>query len=241
MNFLTQLFNTVLYQPLLNLLILLYVFLPGQDFGVAVIVLTLIIKLILYPTSVRAIRSQKALSRLQPKIKEIQEKYKNDRQAQSKLMMELYRKEKINPFSGCLPLFLQLPILIALYQVFLRGLKPEIFNALLYGFVPNPGELTTSFLGIVDLSQPNFVLAILAGVLQFLQSKLSSQGPKGTLGPKGFSSMMQSQMLYFFPILTFFIVWKLGSIIGLYWVCSTLFSIGEHYIVKSKTKNQNAK
>ncbi|MDI6882919.1 MAG: YidC/Oxa1 family membrane protein insertase [Patescibacteria group bacterium] len=238
MNFLSQLFNTVLYQPLLNLLILLYVFLPGQDFGVAVIVLTLIIKLILYPTSVRAIRSQKALSRLQPKIKEIQEKYKNDRQAQSKLMMELYRKEKINPFSGCLPLFLQLPILIALYQVFLRGLKPEIFSTLLYGFVPNPRELTTSFLGMVDLSQPNFVLAILAGVLQFLQSKISSQGPKGTLGPKGFSSMMQSQMLYFFPILTFFIVWKLGSIIGLYWVCSTLFSIGEHYIVKSKIKDQ---
>ena len=100
---LIQFFNLVLYQPLLNALILLYNFLPGNDFGLAVIVLTIIIRLILHPTSVKAIKSQKALSLLQPKLKEIQRKYKNDRAKLARATMELYQKEKISPFSGCLP------------------------------------------------------------------------------------------------------------------------------------------
>lgn len=226
---LIQFFNLVLYQPLLNALILLYVYLPGHDFGVAVIVLTVIIKLILHPSAIQAIRSQRALTKLQPKIKEIQKKHKNDKQAQARATMELYQKEKVSPFSGCLPLLLQLPILIALYQVFLRGFQPEVLAASLYGFVANPGEVVPTFLGMVNLAQSSFPLALLAGVLQFIQSKLSIGKQKTKKGD--FSSMMQSQMLYFFPILTVFIVWKLGSIIGLYWMVSTLFSIGEQFLV----------
>ncbi|MBZ9572737.1 membrane protein insertase YidC [Patescibacteria group bacterium] len=236
MGALIQFFNIVLYQPLLNALILLYTYLPGHDFGIAVIVLTLIMKLILHPSSLHAIRSQKALSTLQPKIKEIQRKYKNNKQEQARATMELYKKEKISPFSGCLPLLLQLPILIALYQVFLKGLKPEVLTASLYSFVPNPGEVIPTFLGIVNLAQPNFLLALTAGILQFFQSKISFQKPRGEQKSKkgDFSSMMQNQMLYFFPIFTVFIVWKLGSIIGLYWIVSTLFSIGEQFLVNKK-------
>ncbi|MBZ9573058.1 membrane protein insertase YidC, partial [Patescibacteria group bacterium] len=168
---------------------------------------------------------------------------KNNKQEQARATMELYKKEKISPFSGCLPLLLQLPILIALYQVFLKGLKPEVLTAALYSFVPNPGEVIPTFLGIINLSQPNFLLALAAGILQFFQSKISFQKSRGEQKSKkgDFSSMMQNQMLYFFPIFTVFIVWKLGSIIGLYWIVSTLFSIGEQYIVKSKIKKQNAK
>ena len=238
MNILSTFFNTILYQPLLNLLIIFYAYLPGHDFGVAVIILTLLIKIVLSPTSLKAARSQRALSKLQPKIKEIQDKYKNDKAKQSQSMMEMYQKEKINPLSGCFPILIQLPILIAMYQVFLRGLTSEALRNSLYSFVPYPSSINLVFLGIIDLSQPSIFLAILAGVLQFFQSKLSIVSNKAKEGKdsnkKDFSSMMQNQMLYFFPLLTVFIVWKFGSIIGLYWVVSALFSIGEQYIIKKR-------
>jgi len=239
MNILSAFFNTILYQPLLNLLILLYAYLPGSDFGVAVIIFTLLIKIVLSPTSLKAARSQRALAKIQPRIKEIQQKYKDDKAKQSQAMMEIYKQEKINPLSGCLPILIQLPILIALYQVFLRGLQPEALKASLYSFVPYTPLTNITFLGIIDLSKSNIFSALLAGILQFFQSKLSLSFAKpkeanDKTKKQGFSSMMQSQMLYFFPLLTIFIVWKFGSIIGLYWIVSALFSIGELYIIKNR-------
>lgn len=235
MNILVLIFNTILYQPLLNGLILLYEYIPGHDFGIAVIILTLIIRFLLCPSSIRGVRSQRALTNLQPKIKEIQEKYKDNKEEQMKLLMELYKKEKVNPFSGCLPLLLQLPILIAMYQVFLRGLHPESLNQSLYSFVSHPGIIGFSFLGIINLTESNMFLALLAGVLQYYQLKIST-APKEIIKEKttDFSKMMQSQMLYLFPALTVYIIWQFGSIIGLYWIVSILFSIGEQYIVKKK-------
>ena len=232
--FLIDFFNTVLYQPLFNILILLYIYLPGHDFGIAIIVLTLIIKLVLFPTSLKAIRSQRVMADIQPKIKEIQDKYKDSKEKQSRAVFDFYKKEKVNPFSGCFPLLLQLPILIALYQVFLKGFKPEILKSTLYNFVSYPESISLMFLGIIDLSQANFFLALLAGILQFFQSKISM--PKKTSGRKDTSQMIQSQMIYFFPFLTVFIVWKFGSLIGLYWITSTLFSIGEQFLVIKKLK-----
>lgn len=238
MNFIIQFFYLILYQPLLNVLVLLYLYLPGHDLGLAVIVLTLIIKLILHPVSLKGLRSQKALSVLQPKIKEIQRKYKNDRAQQNKAVMELYQKEKISPFSGCLPLLLQLPIIIALYQVFLNGLKAEALQKALYGFVSNPGVVNPTFLGVFGLEQKGFILAValMAGVAQFFQTKLSDHhlGAKPKAGGADFSSMMQKQMLYLFPLLTVFIIWKFGTVIGLYWLTSTLFSIVEQILINKK-------
>ncbi len=239
MNILSLAFNSILYKPLLNGLILLYQYIPGHDFGIAIIILTLIIRLILHPSSIRGVRSQRALTKLQPKIQEIQKEYKDDKNKQTKLLMELYQKEKINPFSGCLPMLLQLPILIALYQVFLRGLTPEALNESLYGFVNNPGLINFSFLGIIILTESNIFLAFLAGALQFYQLKISTV-PKQGAQSKGsdFSKTMQSQMIYFFPLFTVYIVWQFGSIIGLYWIVSILFSIAEQYIVKKEAKQQ---
>src|SRR5688572_820076 len=117
-GFLVNAFNTVLYYPLFNLLVLIYNYLPGHDFGIAIIVLTIIIRFILYPVSVKALNSQKALQKLQPQIQELQKKYKDDKEKQAKETLELYRREKINPFSGLLLALIQLPILIALYNVF---------------------------------------------------------------------------------------------------------------------------
>lgn len=235
-DLLINVFNVTLYQPLLNALVLLYEYLPGGDFGISVIVLTLLTRIVFYPLGAQAIRSQKELSELQPKIKEVQEKYKNDKQKQSKALMELYQKEKINPLSGCLPLLIQLPILIALYRVFWKGFEPEAM-ASLYSFVPPPGIIEPMFLGIVNLSHSNVFLALLAGALQFFQTKMITQHQTPSPGSKknlDFSQMMQKQMLYLFPIFTVVILLRLPSAIALYWIVTSLFSIFQQYIVFRK-------
>ncbi|MDD5750093.1 MAG: YidC/Oxa1 family membrane protein insertase [Candidatus Pacebacteria bacterium] len=236
MNFLLQLYQTVLFQPLLNGLVLLYVFLPGHDLGVAVVVLTLLIRLILHPVSVKGLKSQKALAYLQPKIKEIQEKFKNDRARQSSAMMELYRKEKISPASGCLPLLLQLPVIIALYQVFLKGMDSRFLADNLYGFVSNPGVISSTFLGVFDLQNKIFVLvvAVLAGLAQFWQAKVSGSPAAARPAAGDIASMLQKQMLYIFPVLTVFIIYKVGGLIGVYWLSSTLISVGEQYLANRR-------
>ena len=134
MNILVSFFNTFLYQPLFNILILIYTVLPIHDFGMSIIGLTIIVHLILYPISMKSLKSQRALKEIQPKIREIQKKYKN-KQEQAAKMLELYKKEKINPFSGIFPLLIQLPILIALYRVFLGSFQPEILQNLYSFFI----------------------------------------------------------------------------------------------------------
>jgi len=234
MDLLIATFNTILYRPLFNILVLFYQYIPGRDFGLAVIVLTILIKLIFYPLGIRAIKSQRELSKLQPKIKEIQEKYKDNKEEQSRELIALYKKEKINPLSGCLPLLIQFPVLIALYRVFWRGLQPEQM-VLLYSFIPNPGLINPNFLGIVDLSQPNTILAVIAGVFQFLQVKLAipKQNPSSKKDDS-FSGHLQKQMQYFMPIFMVVILLRLPSAIGLYWICGTAFTIAQQYVILKK-------
>jgi YidC/Oxa1 family membrane protein insertase len=224
-------FNLFLYNPLLNILLLLYRYLPGHDFGIAVIVLTILIRIILYPLGNQAIRSQKVLQELQPKLQEIQGKYKNDRENQAKATMELYKKEKVNPFSGCLPLIIQLPILIALYRVFWRGLQPGVQTSL-YSFVPHAGQINPMFLGIINLSQPSPLLAVFAGIFQFIQSKMvSPQAKSSQRKTSDFSEMMQKQMLYFFPVFTVLILWRFPAALAIYWIVTTVFSIFQQYLI----------
>jgi len=225
-------FNVVLYQPLFNLLVWLYNSLPGHDFGIAIIFLTLIIRFVLLPTSIKAAKSQKSLQKIQPQIVELQKKYKEDKEKQAKEIFELYKKEKINPFSGILLALLQLPILIALYQVFWNGLKPETLGSL-YSFIINPGQINPSFLGIINLSKPNMVLAVLAGATQYFQTKMllpkKDLSKTKTEGQIDFSQAMQKQMTYIFPVMTVMILVGLPSALGLYWTISGLFSIIQQY------------
>jgi len=231
MELLINFFNIFLYQPLFNALILLYQYLPGQDLGIAIIVLTILIKIIFYPLGIQAIKSQKVLSELQPKIKEIQERYKNDREKQTRAIMEFYQKEKINFFSGFLPLLIQLPILIALFQVFWKGFGPDQM-VYLYSFVPQPAEINPIFLGMVNLGQSSPILAILAGILQFIQTKMLTPEKKQSKSQTpDFSQIIQKQMLYFFSIFTVFILLTLPSAMALYWLVMTIFSIGQQYFV----------
>ena len=216
-----------LVKPLSDFLIWLYYNLPGRDFGVAVIIFTILIKLALYPLNARGIKSQRALQELQPKVKELQERLKNNKAEQAKAMLELYKKEKVSPFSGILILLLQLPILFALFQLFGKNLETTI------------GQIDTSFLGLVDLAKPSMILAVLTGVSQFWQTKMMFSAPAKASLPAGRAStgmagMMQKQMLYFFPLFSVFILWKLPSALALYWFITTIFTIGQQYITLKK-------
>lgn len=235
MAFIGQLFNTFLYQPLFNILIALYQYIPGQDFGVAVIAITLLIKFALYPFGQRAIRSQKALTDIQPKLKEIQEKFKNDKERQVKETLDLYKKENINPFSSLVPVLIQIPVLIALYQLFWGGLKMEQMN-LLYGFMKVPETLSTSFLGLADLGKPNIILAILAAITQYYQVKMVSPASNSKGGKEDFSVQLQKNMQVTFPILTFMILFNLPSAVGLYWLVTNAFTIIQQYFFIKKEK-----
>lgn len=228
---LSFLYNEIIYKPLVNLLVIFYN-VAGYNFGVAIVLLTVLIRLIFYPLTLKAIKSQKILAELQPKLKEIQKKYK-DKEEQAKKMFQLYKEHKINPFSGCLPILIQLPILIALYQIFLKGIN-GIDTSYLYSFVSKPEIINLSFLGILNLNERNYILAILAGVLQYFQTKMM-QGFKSkndfSFQKEDISSLLNKQMLFMFPILTVFIAATLPSALALYWVVSTLFSIVQQYFV----------
>jgi len=250
-----NLFNLILYQPLFNALVLLYEYVPGHDFGIAIIILTAVVRFLLYPLMSQSIKSQKVLSELQPKLQEIQKRYADDKQKQAQATMEFYKKEKFNPFGGCLPLLVQLPILIALYQVFFKGFGPDRLG-FLYSFVPNPGTINQTFLGLVDLSKGattqingetaylwgNIVLVLLAGIGQFFQSKMLSPNQKKSQQGEGqmnqVANTVQKQMIYFFPLFTVFILWKLPSAIGIYWITTTIFSIIQQYLIYKPRKNE---
>jgi YidC/Oxa1 family membrane protein insertase len=227
---LITIFNKILYQPLFNVLILLYQYLPGRDFGLAVIVLTILIRILLYPLVAQSIKTQKIFSQLQPKIEEIQKKYKGDKKTQLNEIMALYQKEKINPLSNFIPLLIQFPILVALYQVFWKGLQPQSMEAL-YSFIPCPDKINPALFGLIDLSKGNGILAILAGIFQFFQSKMAFSFAPQQKPENQFSQIIQKEMLYLFPIFTVFILWKLPSAIALYWLVTILFSIFQQYLI----------
>ncbi len=235
-----ELFKTIFYTPLLNLLVWLYDVLPWQDLGLAIIILTILIKLILYPLNKKAIVSQKALQDLQPKLTEIKEKYKQDKEAQAKATMELYKNEKINPASSCLPILVQLPFLFAVYQVFRTGLANGYLEYL-YPFVQNPGSLNTLAFGFIELSQKSIWLALLAGIAQFWQGKmLVTKRPEiKTSGSKdeNMAAIMNKQMVYVMPVFTVFIGLSFPAGLTLYWFVNTVLTGIQQLIVFKKNNN----
>lgn len=237
---LSDLFRVVLYQPLLNLLVFIYNIIPGHDLGVAIILLTILVRLVLYPLSAKSVKSQKALSALQPELAKIKEKYPNNKEAQARATMEFYKQNKISPFSSCLPLLIQFPFLIAIYRVLVDGLNNSQVLNLLYPFVANPGSLNPDFLHFLNLGQKNIYLAVLAGLTQFWQSKMlmPKNKPSKSSGDNfsDIAANMSNQMVYIMPILTIFIAIGFPAGLSLYWVATTLFSIVQQWIVMGKGK-----
>lgn len=234
----SYIFQTFFYQPVLNLLVFIYNIVPGHDLGVAIVLLTVVIKLILLPLSKQSIKSQKALQDLQPKIDEIKKKYANKKEEQGRAMMALYKDNKVNPFSSCLPLLIQFPFLIAVFRLFRTGFDNGNLN-LVYSFVGRPEAIHTLSLGFLELSKPNIVLAILAGAAQFWQAKMMMTKKPEIKIPdskdEGMAAIMNKQMLYFMPAFTVFIGLTLPGGLTLYWFVTTLLTaLQQLYIFKKK-------
>lgn len=221
-------FNEILYRPLFNLAVGIYNIIPGHDFGVAIIIMTTLIKVVLFPLSLRNAKSQGKMNSLRPKLKEIQEKHKDDKSAQAAATMELYKQHNVGLLSGCLPLIIQLPVLIALYMVFRSGLDPKSLE-FLYPFVHNPGSINHLALGFLDISHRSVPLAVLAGIGQFFQSRASL-----SLQPQADPTMaaMNKQMIYLFPFLTVMIGLNFPAGLTLYFVASAVLGILEQWYIR---------
>lgn len=243
----SELFTTFLLQPILNLLVWLYGVLPGDDIGFAIIVVTLIVKVILYPLTQAQLKQQRALQELQPKIEEVRARLKDDKEAQARELMALYSKEKVNPAASCLPLLIQLPVFVALYRALSIGLGSGTFNNLLYPFVANPQSINAKFLGLLDLTHPSYVLAILAALVQYWQTRQMLKPPAGAVvqPPKevegksaaqdeSMAAMMNKQMTYMMPVLTAVIGFSLPGGLSLYWLTMSLLTVAQQEWLKRK-------
>ena len=234
-----ELFHTLFYLPLFNLLIFLYTILPMQDMGIAIILLTILVRLMLWPLTKKQIAIQKAMKELQPKLNEIKEKYKDDKIKQGEETMRLYKENNANPASSCLPLLIQLPILLAMYQAFGKGLQADALIDV-YSFISKPDVINTQFITLIDLTKPFIPLAILAAIAQFWQAKMmvgarpltSKDGAKD----EAFQAALNNQMVYMMPILTVFIGWKLPAGVMLYWLTGTIM-MGVQQIAQLKKSN----
>ncbi len=232
----SALFHAALYNPLYNGLIFLIGVMPAGDAGLAIIALTIIVKLILFPLSLRAARTQILMRSLEDELATIKQRYK-DRREQAMKTMELYRREKVNPFSSFLLILIQLPVIFALYFVFVRGGLPTIHTAILYPFVHVPGSVDLIFLGLFDLSTHSIILAVLAGLSQFIQASISfSKGPHVKGSERTVAHAMQLQMKYLFPLLIAYIAYRFFAAVALYWVTSNIFAIGQELYVRAKLK-----
>ena len=235
------LFNAVLYQPLLNLLVLISNVVPGGDIGIAIIIVTIIVRLIIYPISQKAVVTQAKMRTVQPEIDALREKYKDNKEKQALELMALYKKYGINPFSSTLLLLIQIPILIALYRVFAIGLPfhPEA----LYSFVHVPENLHFIFLGIVDITKASIVLALLAGISQYIQIWYSAPAIPAVKNADGsikndFARTMNMQMRYVMPVMITIFAFKLPAAIVIYWITNNIFMIAQELIVRRKKQEQ---
>lgn len=230
-----EIIRQALYIPLVNLLLFLIWLIPGHSAGVAIIILTVLIRFILIIPSRKATQSQLKMREIQPKVDKIRRLYPDDRQKQSLEMMELYKRENVNMFGSCLPMLIQLPVLLALYYAFSNGLDPSRAS-LIYDFVPRAAAIDKTFFGI-DLTKPDhtYILPVLAGVIQFIQTKMMT--PKRTKDNKTDPSVaMQQNMVYMFPILTIMISRSFAAALPLYWAVSSIFSTVQQYAIMKRSK-----
>lgn len=237
-------FKVTLFVPLYNLLIFITSIIPGGDLGSAIIILTLLVKLVIFPLYTKSVRTQIKLKSVEAKLKEIKEKYKDNLPEQSRQTMGVYRQEGINPFSTIIVLFVQIPIIISLFYVFRDSFT--LHTDLIYSFVTAPTQINTNFLGWFDLTaNKNVILAGLTGITQYLQVRYSLPTPpakdKNKLGQSFKDDLMRSmdlQMRYFMPLITIFIAFTLPSAIALYWITSNSFSAIYELVVIKKIKKE---
>ena len=235
----SAIYHLIIFNPLYNILVLLFWVLPWADAGLAVVALTIIVRLIIYPLSKKAILTQVSMAQIAPDLQIIKEKYKNNQEEQARKTLALYKEKGVNPFSGLFVIIIQIPIILALYRIFLHAGFPTVDTSILYAFVKVPEYINTTFLGLIDITGKSVVLALFAALTTFIQLKISlgsQKPPKGNSFGDNLTRSMQVQMKYFFPILVFFIAYKISGVIALYWLTTNIFSIGQELYVRKKLK-----
>ncbi len=223
------LYNELLWRPLFNGLIFFYTILPVADLGLSIIALTIIIRVILAPVLWKAQKAQKDLQLIQPEIKKIQSQFKNDKEGQGKALMEVYARHKVNPFSGCLLMFIQFPILIALLSVFQNFDASRL--SYLYSFISHPGTINTISFGFLDLAKGNIALGVIAAITQYIQSKMTMvEQPKDSVN--SFAKSFQTQTLYIFPAMILLWSYTFPSALTLYWTIMNVLGIIQEIIMR---------
>ncbi|MDO8557126.1 MAG: YidC/Oxa1 family membrane protein insertase [Candidatus Jorgensenbacteria bacterium] len=206
-----ELYNYFLYHPILWLLVEIYNTVAFHDLGIAIILLTILVRVVLLPLFYKGAKDQVIMQRLQPKIKEIQETHRENKERQARELMSLYREHRVNPLSSILLVAIQLPILIALYQVFGKEALSATFDNL-------------SFLSLINLGEKSVALVAIAAILQYIQGKLALPKQSPADGPNPVAAIGKT-MVYVGPLLTLVILVNLPSALGLYWAISTAFSV----------------
>ncbi len=236
------------YQPIYNILIFIVSVIPFHDLGFAILILTIIIRTILLVPSQKALKSQRKMNELQPKLAKIKEKYKDNQEEIAKETMALWKEHKVNPMGSCLPLLIQFPILIALFYVIQDGLNPDKAYLLyepLKTFSIN--SINVNFLGILDLTKFNtFLLPLFVGILQFLQMKLalvSKKEDKQQEKKKEATEMETAgkAMMYFMPVMIAMFTASVPAGVGLYWSISTTYGIIQQIVVNRQVEAEKVK
>lgn len=226
-------FYTFLHQPFFNALVFLYNSVTFNDLGLAIILLTIIVRLILYPLFYKSFKSQTLMQKIQPEVQKIRHDHKENKEKQAQALLELYKRHKVNPFSSFLLIFVQLPVLIVLYQVFSKGLTTESFQAL-YSFIREPETINHFLLGLIDLSKSSILIVVFAAVLQYFQGRLSL--PKLQKDNNDPAAKVGRSMVLIGPIMTFAILTSLPSAVGVYWFASSAFSIFQQLIINKSLR-----
>lgn len=236
----SSIFNVVFYEPLYNILIFLSSIVPGHDLGIAIILLTLVVRFAFFPFSHKALHTQKKLKSLEPEMNKLKEKHKTNPEEQGRAMMALYKEHGVNPFSGIAVIFIQLPLFFALYWIARDNLASVATIA--YSFVTPPAEISRLFLGLIDITSSNIFLALLAGLTYFVQAQLSIpppapkvEGQELSFGAE-FARGMSFQTRYLIPIVITIAGFQLGAAVLLYWITTNLFTISHELIVRRKAQ-----
>ncbi len=235
--------HTFFFDPIYNSLVFFIDVVPGGDIGIAIICTVVLVKLVLLPLSLKATRTQLAMRAIEPELANIRKEYKDKREVQALKTMELFKKAEVNPFSSIILLFIQIPVIFALYFSVNTGggvALPAINTDILYSFIPNPETVTMIFFGFIDIAAKSLPLAILAGVTQYIHTTLML--PKPTTRAKDaapdfkedFARNMNLQMRYVMPIIIVIVAYTISAAIALYFFVSNIMSIVQEYVVRKK-------
>ena len=226
-------FKTIVYIPLYNLFVLI-LNIDWIDAGIAAVVLTILVKIILYPLSKKSAITQIKLKQKQKELLSIKDKYK-DKQEQALKVMEFYRVNNINPLTSILIVIIQIPIVFSLYYIFFKSGLPNVDTNIVYSFIKIPEQVSMMFLGFFDISKKSLFFALLAAISTFWQMHNSSNNTSiDNQNSDDFSAVLAKQMKYTMPIVVFFISWQISGVVALYWFVSNVVGVAQDVYIKRK-------